>query len=146
MKQFLSAALALAVCSCAVPAAAQTTAPRHFNSNGILVDATGVFQVDAAGAPSVSRREVFMLATANVATAGATVYGGAYILNQVCSTYGTVTFQAIGPDNATYQTVATYTAAPAGGGVAVSLGSYQAVRVTLSGTAGCNVKLSRVPA
>lgn len=98
-------------------------------------------------APAAAQvQQVLPLAIANASSGPQAVFGGTYILNQVCTIYGTVTFQALGPDGATYQTVATYSAATATGGVEVKLGTQQVVQVTLSGTAGCNVKLARVPA
>lgn len=98
-------------------------------------------------APAAAQvQQVLPLAIANTASAPQAVYGGVYILNQVCASYGTVTFQALGPDGSTYQTVATYSAATATGGVEVKLGTRQVVMVTLAGTTGCFVKLARVPA
>lgn len=98
-------------------------------------------------APAVAQvQEALPLAIANVSSGPLPVFGGVYILNQVCTTYGTVTFQALGPDGASYQTVASYTSASATGGVELKLGSRQVVQVTLAGTTGCNIKLSRVPA
>lgn len=143
MNKLLLVAAAMLLPAVAI---AQVTGPRYLDPSGGIHDAEGVFPLDAPGGPSFSRREIFALATSNTASAPVTTYGGAYILNQVCSTYGTVTVQALGPDGVTYQTIATYSAAPAGGGVALSLGSYQVVRVQLAGTAGCNIKLARVPA
>lgn len=91
-------------------------------------------------------QEAFALATANASTGPTSVFGGTYILNQTCASYGTVTFQALGPDGAAFQTVASYTASTSTGGVVVQLGSRQVVQVVLSGTSGCAVKLARVPA
>lgn len=99
------------------------------------------------GSPAVAQvQEAFALASANVASPPVAVYGGTYILNQVCTTYGTVTFQAQGPGGGAFQTVASYTAATTTGGVIFQLGTQQVVQVTLAGTTGCAIKLSRVPA
>ena len=99
------------------------------------------------GSPAAAQvQETFALAIANTATGPTSVFGGTYILNPTCATYGPVTFQALGPDGAAFQTVASYTASTSTGGVVVQLGSRQVVQVVLAGTAGCSVKLARVPA
>ncbi|WP_294138350.1 hypothetical protein [Sphingomonas sp.] len=99
-----------------------------------------------AAPASAQVQEAFALASANVSAGPTPVFGGTYILNQTCTSYGTVTFQALGPDSASFQTVASYTSSTSTGGVEVKLGSRQVVQVTLAGTTGCAVKLSRVPA
>lgn len=143
MKKLLALAAATALATAAV---GQLIGPRYFDSSGGIHDAQGVFPIDAPGGPSVSRQEVFALATANVAVAQVQVYGGQYLFNPLCTTWGTVTFASLGPDQTTWQTIASYTAAPATPSVQLALGTRANVRVTLSGSAGCNIKLSRVPA
>jgi hypothetical protein len=144
MKKIL-ALCAIAMLPC-LPAHAQVQAPTYQGPNGETKGGDGVFPLDSTNGPSFSRREVFLLASANVASAAVNVYGGTYLLNQVCGGYGTVQFQSLGPDGVTYQTVASYTSASTTGGLAVQMGSFQTVRVVLSGTTACNIKLSRVPA
>ena len=91
-------------------------------------------------------RESFALVAANIPSAQATVYGGDYIFSQACSAYGTLTLQVLGPDGTTWVTVISKTASDANGGTGLSLGSFAKVRVTVTGTTGCNALLARVPA
>ncbi|WP_343526906.1 hypothetical protein [Sphingomonas sp.] len=91
------------------------------------------------------RREAFQLASGNTASSPATLFGGAYVLTQGCTTYGTVTLRYRGPDGVTMIGMVSKTAADSGGGTVVSFGGGAIVDVSLSGTAGCNVALSRVP-
>lgn len=93
---------------------------------------------------TAGRQEVARLATANTAAAGMAIYGGNYILNQACSTYGTVAFRYRGPDGTTMTTLLTRAGAE-NAGTLVQLGSGQFVDVVLTGTTGCNVTLSRIP-
>lgn len=90
-------------------------------------------------------RESFALATANVPSAAATVFGGNYIFSQTCTTYGTITLQVRKADGTTYKTVISKTADDAGADTGLSLGSFAVVRVTVTGTTGCNALLARVP-
>ncbi|WP_343528769.1 hypothetical protein [Sphingomonas sp.] len=90
-------------------------------------------------------REAFQLASGNTASSPATLFGGAYVLTQGCTTYGTVTLRYRGPDGVTMIGMVSKTAADSGGGTVVSFGGGAIVDVSLSGTAGCNVALSRVP-
>ncbi|WP_343527279.1 hypothetical protein [Sphingomonas sp.] len=91
------------------------------------------------------RREAFQLASSNTPASPATLFGGAYVLTQGCMTYGTVTLRYRGPDGVTMIGMVSKTAADSGGGTVVSFGGGAIVDVSLSGTAGCNVALSRVP-
>jgi hypothetical protein len=100
----------------------------------------------ACAATGGAVRESFALVVANVPSAQATVYGGDYILSQTCTSYGTLALQVLGPDGATWQTVVSKTASDAGAGTGLSIGSFAKVRVTVTGTAGCNALLARVPA
>jgi hypothetical protein len=137
MRKLLALACCL-VASCQ-PAAAQQKAPRYLNpSNGAYMDAQGVFLVGT--------QESFQLVAANVPSAPATVYGGDYILSQTCTTYGTLNVQVLGPDGATWQTVLSKTASDTAGGSGFALGSYAQIRMTVSGTSGCNALVARVPA
>lgn len=89
--------------------------------------------------------ETFALATANVASASVTLFGGDYIFAQTCSAYGTDAFQVLGPDGTTWSNLASYTTTDSGNGHTATLGANAVVRVTLTGTTGCNVTLSRIP-
>lgn len=122
----------------ATPAAAQL-AP----TSGKYVDADGHAQnVAVVGAP----REAVLLVSANTATAGATVYGGSYAFTQTCAGYGTLMLQVLGPDGATWLTLASYSGSDTGAAHGFSLGSFATVRVVIAGTAGCNAVLARIPA
>lgn len=95
--------------------------------------------------PTTSRVETFRLATANVPGNAATLFGGSYVLTQACASYGTVTLRYLGPDGTTMTAMLTKTASDSAGGTLVSLGASAIVDVTLAGTTGCNVTLSRIP-
>lgn len=69
-----------------------------------------------AAPASAQVQEAFALASANVSAGPTPVFGGTYILNQTCASYGTVTFQALGPDGAAFQTAASYTSSTSTGG------------------------------
>ena len=90
-------------------------------------------------------RESFPLVAVNTPSPAATVFGGDYILSQTCASYGTLALQILGPDGTTWLTLLTKTASDNGNGTGLSLGSFAQVRVTVSGTAGCNSILARVP-
>ena len=91
------------------------------------------------------RQESFQLANNNVAAPAQTVYGGDYIFSQQATGYGTIALQVLGPDGATYQTIASKTASDATGGTGISLGSNATVKVVLTGTTAAYANLSRVP-
>ncbi len=95
--------------------------------------------------PVAGRAEAFRLATANVPSSAATLFGGNYVFTQGCSTYGTVTLRYLGPDGVTMVTTLTRNAADSGGGTMVTVGASAIVDVTLAGTTGCNVTLARIP-
>jgi len=91
------------------------------------------------------RRESFQLIAANTPSAAVTVFGGDYIISQTCTAYGTVTLQVLGPDGATWLTLGTFTGTDTGNGTGGTIGSYAQIRMTVSGTSGCNAVLARVP-
>ncbi|WP_343526758.1 hypothetical protein [Sphingomonas sp.] len=95
--------------------------------------------------PMATRVESFQLVSGNVPASPATLTGGTYILTQACTTYGSVTLRYRGPDGATMTAMLSKTASDSAGGSAVSFGGGAVVDIALSGTAGCNVGLSRVP-
>lgn len=104
----------------------------------ILADGTTYVQC-----PGV--QENLTLATANTAAAAQIVYGGNYIFAQMASAYGSIALQVLGPDKATYETIATKTQTDSTGGTAVSLQAGATVRVLLTGTTGAVATLGRVP-
>ena len=131
---------ALTICAGAAPASAQLVS---------YIDAITrkVTPVDAAHPlPTIGKQESFQLVSANTPSAAATGAGGDYILSQTCTGYGTLALQALGPDGVTWQTLLTKTSSDTAGGTGMSLGSYAQVRITVSGTTGCNTILARVPA
>lgn len=151
----LAALAGLLLCS---PAAAQIAVPGGAmpgspavvpvpGAGGKVVKAPAVVTIgpDGLSAP-IGKQEAFPLIAANVPSAPATVFGGNYILEQTCTAYGTVTIQRLGPDGTTYLTIASYTASDTMGGHALAFGSLAKVRMTVSGTTGCNALLARVPA
>lgn len=137
----LAAALAVALPLAAAPAAAQSLV-------GFVDSATRKVVVveTAKPLPTIGKQESFQLVAANAPAAAVQVAGGDYVLAQTCSAYGSLTFQVLGPDAATWLPLATYNTADTGSAHAFILGSYAKVRVSLSGTSGCNALLSRVPA
>lgn len=96
--------------------------------------------------PTIGKQETFQLVSGNSPSAPVTVAGGDYILAQTCSGYGTLSIQVLGPDGSTWLLLGAYTSSDAGSGHGFALGSYAKVRISVSGTAGCNALLSRVPA
>lgn len=96
--------------------------------------------------PVIGKQESFKLVASNVPSAAVMVAGGDYILSQTCTGYGTVSFQVLGPDATTWLPLGSYTTSDTGSGHGFPLGSYAQVRISLSGTSGCNAILSRVPA
>lgn len=142
--------LALLLSGLAAPAMAQTDRPA-FRPGASVTDSNPQPVQSRCWDPNgsvwtVCGREAFKLATANAASAAVTVYGGDYILTQTCTGYGTVTFQVLGPDAATWLPLASYTSTDTGSGHGFALGAYARVRVTITGTTGCNALLARVPA
>ncbi|HIV77221.1 MAG TPA: hypothetical protein H9899_06835 [Candidatus Sphingomonas excrementigallinarum] len=96
--------------------------------------------------PVASRAERLVLASNNVAAAPATTLGGLYVLNQMCSGYGTVVLRYLGADGSTMLPLVSRSAGDSGGGTTLYLGAGTVVDVQLSGTTGCGVQLARVPA
>lgn len=94
---------------------------------------------------TINRAETFQLATANTPSAPVTLVGGSYILAQSCAAYGSVSLRYRGPDGGAMVAMVTKTAADSAGGTLVQLGGGAIVDVSLSGTTGCNVSLTRVP-
>ena len=90
-------------------------------------------------------REAFQLVNANTPGAPVSLYGGDYILDQICTSYGTVRLERRGPDAMTWIPLVTKTASDTTSGTGVTLGSFAVVRVTVAGTAGCYATFSRVP-
>lgn len=98
--------------------------------------------------PVGGKQESTALVVGNVARPAATLYGGSYILTQACSAYVgeglTVSYR--GPDGATFVPLVSKTAADAGGGTELTLGSGAVVRATIAaGTTGCEAQIARVP-
>lgn len=147
MIRLLLAAAALSFCT---PATSQTVRPAYrpggaaTDTNPQPVQCREWNSTIASWSPCVGG-EVFSLVAANTPAAAATVYGGAYVLAQACTSYGTVTVRYRGPDGATMLPLLSKTAPDAGGGTLLSLGSGAVIDATITGGAGCNVSLSRVP-
>jgi hypothetical protein len=99
----------------------------------------------AYASPALAQQEAWRLVSANTPIAEQPVYGGNYILSQTCTAYGTLTLQVLGPDGVTYLPLATKTSSDTGSGTAIALGTRAVVRVTVTGTTGCNALLARVP-
>jgi hypothetical protein len=95
--------------------------------------------------PVGGKQESFALATANASAAAVPVYGGDYVFAQSCSAYGSVSLRVRGVDGATMIPILTKTSVDTTGGTGVALGTNAVIDVTLSGTTGCEVTLSRVP-
>lgn len=95
--------------------------------------------------PVTTRTETFNLVTNNTASPAVALWGGNYVLAQSCTTYGSVALRYRGPDGTTMIALVTKTAADTGGGTFVAFGTNAIVDVGLSGTAGCNVTLARIP-
>jgi hypothetical protein len=119
-----------------------TLATGQVGEEAVQVSPANPLPVTVAG--GFSKQESFQLATNNVAANSVTAFGGSYIFSQVCTTYGSISLQVRGPDG-NFQTMVTKTATETGGS-SVLVGSGAVMRVTLSGTTGCNASLSRVPA
>ena len=96
--------------------------------------------------PVASRAERLVLASNNVAAAPATTLGGLYVLNQMCSGYGTVVLRYLAADGSTMLPLVSRSTGDSGGGTSLYLGAGTVVDVQLSGTTGCGVQLARVPA
>ncbi len=150
----LAAAVALACLS--APGVAQNSYPPMREPSTItrpagaaFVGADGQTYVATPATPlpvlTINRVESFQLATANTASAPVTLVGGSYILAQSCTGYGSVSLRYRGPDGAAMVTMVAKTAADSAGGTLVQLGGGAIVDVSLSGTTGCNVSLTRVP-
>ncbi len=154
MYRFHRAALGIALLIAPTLAAAQSTKPvaapgaftpqTAMSFGAIGEKATPV--TPATPLPTGGVREAYQLITANTPGASVKLYGGDYILSQLCSSYGSLRLEVLGADGLTWLPLVTKTASDSGSGTGVALGSYAAVRVTVSGTAGCYASLSRVPA
>ena len=154
MKNLLRWVGAIALASMPSVALAQTGTSVQFPAGWAPGTAVCVKQGDGSCSPVSATtplptggvRESFKLIAANVPSAAATVFGGDYILSQVCGGYGTLNVQALGPDGSTWQTIITKTASDTAGGTGFALGSYAQIRVTVTGTTACNAIVARVPA
>ena len=138
--RLIAIALALALASSTGEASAQIAT---------FIDSASRKQVPVETArplPTIGKQESFQLVAANVPSAAVTLAGGDYVLDQACASYGTVTFARLGPDASTYFTMGTYNASDIGNAHLFKFGSYAKVKVTVSGTTGCNVLIARVPA
>ena len=109
-----------------------------------IVDKNGVPIDGGNPLPVAGRQEVVALVTANTTAPAATLYGGAYILTQACTAYGSVALRYRAPDG-TMMVLATKIVGDTGGGTVFQFGTSQVVDVLLTGTTGCNVTLSRIP-
>ena len=114
------------------------TQPTGPNASLVVDSNSGVLCV-------TSGQQILTLASANVSTGTKIAFGGTYVFAQLCSAYGTVNLQVLGPDGVTYETLVTKAAADSNGGTGVGLGPNAVVKVVLSGTTGCVVTLSKVP-
>lgn len=146
-------ACAIALACLSSPLAAQTY-PKII-APSTIVPPSGAAYTDTDGStkvvspstplPVAGRQELVTLATANAASAPATLYGGTYVLNQACSAYGTLTLRYRSPDGVTMLSLSSKTAPDSGGGTTLQFGSGQVVDVALANTTGCYATLSRVP-
>lgn len=100
----------------------------------------------ASPLPVGGKQESFVLASANVASAAVTVYGGDYIFAQMASAYGTVKLQIRAPDGVAWLDLLSKTASDANGsGTGVALPCNAEMRVVLTGTTAAFATLKRVP-
>lgn len=153
MRWMLAAGIAAIAMMGAVPVVAQST----FNTRAagvkvggsvpMVCDTNGANCAPAGGAnplPVAGKVESAVLATANVPAGPVTLYGGLYVLNQTCSSYGTLSLRYRAADGVTMVTLMTKSAADISG-TALQFGSGQVVDVALAGTADCAATLNRVP-
>ena len=148
--RFLAGAMALACCSAG--AGAQSLPPIVAPSN--IVPPAGVAFTGADGKtyiatpamplPVAGKQESAALVSANMPAAAVTLYGGSYVLSQLCATYGSVTLRYRAADGVTMTPLVTKIAADAVATV-LQFGSGAVVDATVTGTTGCNVTLSRIP-
>lgn len=96
--------------------------------------------------PVATRAERLLLASNNVAAAPVTAQGGVYVLNQMCSGYGTVVLRYLAADGVSMLPLVSRNGTDMGGGTSLYLGTGSVVDVQLSGTTGCSAYLARVPA
>lgn len=89
------------------------------------------------------RRAVFA-ATADRRQERVALYGGNYVLAQACSTYGQIALRYRDPAGNMVQLL-TKGGVDVGGGTSLQFAAGTVVDVVLTGTAGANVTLSRVP-
>lgn len=126
------------------PACAQVAPPTFKNNLGKTVEGIGTFCPDAYKC-ATSPRESFQLVSNNVPLSQVTVFGGDYVLSQTCASYGTLSVQVRGPDGVTFITMFSKTASDTGNATGIVLGSYAVIKISVSGTSGCNALLARVP-
>ncbi len=138
LKHLAAGALALLISSSAC--AQDNGTGYRLVSNGKTITAATPLPVTIS-----TSRESFQLVANNTASNAVTLYGGDYILSQACTGYGTLTFERRNPDGITYKPMFTKTALDTGNDSGIVLGSFAVVRVTISGTTGCNAILARVP-
>ena len=105
---------------------------------------------EAGNITSGGKQETLMLASASVAAASQTAFGGDYIWSATASSWpagSSVQLQALGPDGSTYQNLgAAKTASDTAGGTGVGLGSNAVVRVVIAGApVNLYASLSRMP-
>ena len=156
MRMRIGLCAALALAAVAAPAAAQVKrAGAVINSPAVMPitlpdgsyitpPVTVMVDKDAIPIGPAARDQSVSLATANAPSGPATLYGGNYILTQLCTAYGSVALRYRAPDGATMVTLTTKSS-PDTAGTLLQFGSGQVVDVVLASTTGCNVILSRVP-
>lgn len=144
---------AMALACLSAPGLAQTSLPQIVPPSTIIPPA-GVAFVGADGKtyiaapatplPVAGKQESAALVTANAPAAAVTLYGGSYVLNQLCATYGSVALRYRAADGVTMTPLVTKVAADTVATV-VQFGSGAVVDATVSASTGCNVTLSRIP-
>lgn len=143
-------AIALACCSAGVGGQSlpQIVAPSNIvPPAGVAFtgsDGKTYIAAPATPLPVAGKQESAALVNANAPAAAVTLYGGSYVLNQLCATYGSVTLRYRAADGVTMTPLVTKIAADAVVTV-LQFGSGAVVDATVTGTAGCNVTLSRIP-
>ena len=138
-------AMALALMSCSASAqikdrfgrAIEPSASAIVDKNGNPIDGTNPL-------PVAGKQESAVLVSANTPSAAVTLYGGSYVLSQLCATYGSVALRYRAADGGTMTTLVTKIA-PDAVATVVQFGSGAMVDATVSGATGCNVTLSRIP-
>ncbi|MDG6745529.1 hypothetical protein QCF01_14150 [Staphylococcus aureus] len=143
----------MALACLSAPVVAQTSYPPMREPSTITRPAGAAFvgadgqtyvATPATPLPVAAKQESAALVSANVPAAAVTLYGGSYVLSQLCATYGSVALRYRAADGVTMTPLVTKVAADAVATV-VQFGSGVVVDATVSGTTGCNVALSRIP-